>query len=184
MGRGANLTFIATLKKGWEEVQKLNFQFEEESATLTFLAFIIAKENETFPFETISTHQAPHTNAFYYVRGAMLDRSQVNYTGYLIIEKGAQMTDSYLAHHSLMLSKDAKVVSIPSLEIEADDVKAGHAATMGRVDEDLLFYLESRGIDKQAGTDMLIKGFMEADLQKIPSEEIRLALSEEIANSF
>lgn len=179
-----HLTFIALLQKGWEEKQTLNFYCDGQNSSITFLAFILAKNSEQFPFETISNHTVPHTNAYYYVRGAMFDKSQVNYRGQLNIRPKAQITDSYLAHHSLMLSKDAKVVTIPCLEIEADDVKAGHAATLGKVDEDMLFYLNTRGIDKNEAQHMLIQGFMEADLKKIPNEEIQQLLAKEIANAL
>lgn len=178
------LTFVALLQKGWEENQILNFHCDGQNSEINFIAFILAKDNEKFPFETISNHTVPHTNGYYTVRGAMFDKSEVNYRGQLNIRPKAQITDSYLAHHSLMLSKDAKVNTIPSLEIEADDVKAGHAATIGKVDEDMLFYLASRGIDKKQGQHILIQGFMENDLKKIPNEEIQQLLAKEIETSL
>lgn len=182
--KDTNVTIIAILNKGWEDLQKLHFNFKGEDSTLTFIAFIIAKDTEKFPFETISNHETQRTNAYYYIRSAQFDKSIVDYRGVLVIKPGAQITDSYLAHHTLMLSKNAKTYTIPSLEIEADDVKAGHAATMGKVDEDLLFYLQSRGIDKRQAEEMLIQSFMETDLEKIPDEEIRKILAEEIEKSL
>lgn len=180
IGRDCNITIVTLLTEGWEETKKIHFNFDGENSTLTFIALIIGTDENKFPLETISNHNTKHTNAYYYIRSAMFDRSQINYKGNLIIKKGAQVTDSYLAHHTLMLSKNAKTHSIPCLEIEADDVKAGHAATIGKVDEHLLFYLQSRGLSKDEAQDILIKGFMESELQKIDSEEIRLILSEEI----
>ncbi len=180
IGRDCNVTIVALLTEGWEEKKTLNFNFNDENSTLTFIALIIGADQNKFPLETISNHNAKHTNAYYYIRSAMFDRSQVNFKGNLIIKPGAQLTDSYLAHHTLMLSKDAKTNTIPCLEIEADDVKAGHAATVGKVDEHLMFYLQSRGLSKAEAEDVLIKGFMESELQKIDSEEIRMILSAEI----
>lgn len=180
IGRDCNLTIVTLLTEGWEEKKTLNFNFNDENSTLTFIALIIGADQNKFPLETISNHNAKHTNAYYYIRSAMFDRSQINYKGNLIIKPGAQLTDSYLAHHTLMLSKDAKTNTIPCLEIEADDVKAGHAATIGKVDEHLMFYLQSRGLSKAEAEDVLIRGFMESELQKIDSEEIRMILSAEI----
>ncbi len=177
---GSETTLVAFLKDGWEDLRKLNFNFEGSASTLTFLAFIIAKNEDNFPFETISTHNVPNTNAFYYIRAAQFDKSKVDYQGMLKMNKPAQQTDSYLAHNTLMLSKNAKTHTVPSLEIEADDVKAGHAATIGRVDEDMLFYLQSRGISAQQAKEMLIQGFMESDLKKIPDETVRAALVTEL----
>lgn len=174
------LTYVALLQEGWEEKQTLNFYCNGENSEVNFLAFILAKDEQSFPFETISNHTVPHTNAYYTIRAAMFDKSRVDYRGQLNIKPKAQQTDSYLAHHSLMLSKDAKVNTIPCLEIEADDVKAGHAATIGKVDEDMLFYLATRGIAEKEAQHMLIQGFMETDLKKIPNEEIQQQLAKEI----
>lgn len=184
VSEGSNTTFIALLQKGWEDLKKINFNFAGENATLNFIAFIIGKNQEKFPFETFSNHTTPRNNAYYYVRCALFDRAEVDYTGNLIIKKTAQITDSYLAHHTLMLSKHAKTRTVPSLEIEADDVKAGHAATIGRVDEDLTFYLESRGLNKELAQELLIKAFMQTDLEKIPNEKIRAAVAQEIDYSL
>jgi hypothetical protein len=118
--------------------------------------------------------------SYYYLRTALFDQSKVDYRGTLVIKPHAQQTDSYLAHHTLMLSPKARTETEPCLEIEADNVAAGHAATIGRVDEDMLFYLRSRGISTPEAHQMLIQGFMQADLQKIPNTELRKALAEEI----
>lgn len=180
----ASLSLIAVIHEGWEENKILTFNLLGKNSSLTFIALILAKGNSSFPFETISNHKNTNTSAACYVRSAMFDSSSINYKGILIIPKTSQITDSYLAHHSLMLSDKAKVVTIPSLEIEADDVKAGHAATIGRVDDELLFYLTSRGISKAEANDMLIRGFIEADIDKIDSEEARKLVLAEVQDKL
>ncbi len=139
----------------------------------------MATNKENFNFETLSNHYSPETNAYYYTRATQLDKSKVRYRGSLNIKPKAQLTDSYLAHHTLMLSDKARTETIPSLEIEADDVKAGHAATIGQVDEEILHYMTSRGIDDKSAKDLMIKGFMEAELHMIPSEAVRMSLIKE-----
>ncbi|MFA5821100.1 MAG: SufD family Fe-S cluster assembly protein [Candidatus Gracilibacteria bacterium] len=176
----SSLTLVAVLTKGWTEKQFLNFYLDGENATLNFIAMIIAKGSNEFPFETISNHEIPRTSAYYKVRGAMFDNSKVYYKGNLIIKKGAQITDTHLAHHTLMLSRNAKVETIPSLEILADDVKAGHAATIGRVDEEMLFYFQSRGLDKKTATTSLTRAFMHSDLEHIPDADARMVVAEMI----
>lgn len=180
----ASLTLIAILSQGWEEKQVITFNLDGQQSSLNFIALILAKDENNFPFETISNHNNVSTHAACYVRSAMFDKSSINYKGMLIIPKKSQITDSYLAHHSLMLSEKAKVVTVPCLEIEADDVSAGHAATIGRVDEDLLFYLSSRGISKEQARDMLIRGFIEADIDKIDSEEARQIVLKEVQDKL
>ncbi len=180
IAENSTLTLIAILSKGFEDRRKLNFHVNGQNSTVNFIGIVIADGEEKFPFETISNHYQPNTKAYYYIRSAMFDKSEIDYKGNLVIKKEAQQTDSYLAHNTLMLSKKAKTNTMPCLEIEADDVKAGHAAAIGKVDDELLFYLESRGINKREGQEMLIKGFLEADLNMIDSEEARIFIVKEI----
>lgn len=180
----SNITFVAILKNGWAEPKVLNFNFHGQNSTLNFITVILGTDKNKFPFQTFSNHHQPRNNAYYFVRCAMFDHSEVDYVGNLIIKPKAQITDSYLAHHTLMLSPHAKTRTIPSLEIEADDVKAGHAATVGNIDDELLFYLGSRGIDKRAAQDLLIKSFIQEDLKRIPDEKIQDLLIEEIEKSL
>lgn len=178
--RDVNAVIVALLNKGWQEKRKIEFHYEDPNAELNFLAIILGSDENQFPIETVSNHHVPYTNGFYYLRSAMFDRSKIDFRGNIIIDKGAHQTDSYLAHHSLMLSKHAHTDTEPCLEIEADDVLAGHAATVGSVDETLLFYLQSRGLNRRQAQDLLIKGFLEADLEKIPNEELKEILAEAI----
>lgn len=178
--QGSKLTFVALVTEGWEGKRILNIHFDGKNAEALCLILIEGRESNEFVFETVSNHTVPQTKAAYYVRNVLFDRAFVDYKGNLIIQRQAQITDSYLAHHSLMLSKDAKAYSIPSLEIEADDVKAGHAATIGSVDEEMLFYCMSRGMNRNEASEMLVQGFMGADLQKISSEEMRMKVAREM----
>ncbi|MBI5754263.1 SufD family Fe-S cluster assembly protein [Candidatus Peregrinibacteria bacterium] len=182
--RDQTLGYVLFLDKGWHEKQRLTFEFKEENATLHFLAIMIGKNKEKFPLETVSVHKNRNTRAYYTLKSALFDESEVDYTGNLKIEKNSHSTDCYLAHHTLMLSKNAKTNSVPCLEIETDDVKAGHAATIGNIDEELTFYLESRGLDKKSAKILLIKNFLESELKHIPDEKSQKSLIEKIEKSL
>lgn len=182
--RDQTLNYVLFLDKGWMEKRNLTFEFKEENATLRFLAIMIGKNKEKFPFETISLHKNRNTRAYYTVRSALFDESEVDYTGNLKIEKNSHSTDCYLAHHTLMLSKNAKTNSIPCLEIETDDVKAGHAATIGNIDEELSFYLQSRGLDKKLAKTLLIKNFLESEIKKIPDKKTQKKIIKKIEKSL
>ncbi len=175
----ATLTFIAFLTEGWEEVKKIHFHLRGKESKVNCFILIIGRNDQKYRFETISYHETKNTKASYNVRNALFDKATVDYKGNLKILPAAKLSDCYLNHHSLLLSSHAKVYSIPSLEIEADDVKAGHAATVGTVDDEMLFYLQSRGLDTHTAKEMLIQGFFEADIEKIPSEEIKMQLKDE-----
>lgn len=176
-----DLTFIAILKKGWEGTKTLNFNFNGKSATLNFLAFVIGKNTEKFDLKTNSNHFAGETNAYYTVKTVLFDHCEMDYVGYLNIHKNAQIIDSHLSHHTLLLSPDAKIKTIPSLEIEADDVKAGHSASIGRIDDEMLFYLKSRGIGEKEAKALLVQGFIKKGIDKIPEEKIRRILDKELS---
>lgn len=182
--RDQTLGYVVFLDKGWDETQRLTFEFKEENATLHFLAIMIGRNKEKFPMETLSLHKNRNTKAYYTVRSALFDESEVSYTGNLKIEKNANSTDCYLAHHTLMLSKNAKTITVPCLEIENDDVKAGHAATIGSIDEDLSFYLESRGLDKKSAKVLLIRNFLESELKHIPDEKVQKSLMDQIETAL
>lgn len=182
--QGEELTYIAFLKDGWTESRELHFNFEGADSSLVFLAIVLGTGKNKFPFKTYSNHKSPNTRAHYFVRNALFDESEIDYVGFLNIHEGAQHTDTNLAHHSLMLSAKAKTNTIPSLEIEANDVKASHAATVGRIDDDTLFYMAARGLDQRQAQGILVRGFLSADLDKISDREIQEKLNIQIEQSL
>ncbi|MFH1533622.1 MAG: SufD family Fe-S cluster assembly protein [Nitrospirota bacterium] len=175
------LLYIVILDKGWKGKKTIKFEFKKRNSRLNFFTFILGKDNQSFQFETISDHKAENTYAHYHIRGALLDKSKIDYKGDIKVHKKAQHADTYLANHTMMLSDQAKTKTIPCLEIEADQVKAGHAATIGKVNDDMMFYLESRGLDKATGQDILIKGFLSTDIKLIPDEKIRDLITKELS---
>ena len=190
---GARLTFVLFAIEGWESgidaagapvVPKIRFEFVGRNSELQCVGLIVGTGNAKFAFETISRHVTTNTKASYRIRAAMFDRSFVDYKGNLIITKPAQMTDTYLSHDTLLLSDFARARTVPALEIEADDVKAGHAATIGKVDDELMFYLLSRGIEAKEAEQMLINSFFESQLALIPDEEISDGLRKSILKAL
>lgn len=182
INENATLTLITIFAKGWELPAKINFNLSGQNSTVTFLGINLGEGTEKFPIETNSIHTTQNTKAFYYLRSALFDQSEISYQGSLIIKKEAQLTETYLSHSTLMLSPKAKANTTPSLEIEADDVKAGHSATIGNVDDETLFYFESRGINKEEAKKIMIKGFLEQDLSKIEDSNSRKTIAEIIEN--
>jgi len=182
INKDSDSTIIAVLNAGWQGKKTITFNFTGENSTLNFIAIIIGKDSDSFDFETISNHQVAHTKGRYNIRSAMFEQSKIDYKGNLIIGKGGQQTDSYLAHHSLMMSPDATTDTKPSLEIEASDVKAGHAATIGNIDEDMLFYLESRGLTQTQSQELMVKGFLTQDLTQTNNPDLEKSLTETISH--
>lgn len=120
-------------------------------------------------------HRAPATEADVQFRGAVFDRSASVFDGIIRTEAKARGTVSHLGDHLLFLSPHAHADSIPALLIEGDDVRVGHGATIGRVDPEQLYYLAARGIDPAEGREMLVLGYFEPTLERIPDSAVREA---------
>jgi Fe-S cluster assembly protein SufD len=105
-------------------------------------------------------HDAPHTSAQTLIKVVLDDSASVVLNGTIIVKKNAQQTNSFLAENVLILSNRAKAQAIPNLEIEADDVKCSHAATVANIDEESMFYLQSRGVNKVQAKKMIADGFL------------------------
>ena len=122
--------------------------------------------------EISTTHTAPHCTSDQYYKGVLSGRSRAVFSGKITVERGAQKTDANQKDLNLMLSHGAEVDTKPSLEIYADDVKCAHGATAGHVDEDTLFYLQSRGVDYDTAQAMLIRGFAAEILSEFEDDEL------------
>lgn len=111
-------------------------------------------------------------------RGIVDDESKNIYRGKIRAEPNTKGIDGYQKHDVLILNNNAEADAIPELEIETDDVKCSHGATIGKVNKDQLFYLRSRGLSKEEATKMIIKGFFEPLIKMIPESSQELILKE------
>lgn len=136
--------------------------------------------DQRYVIKTLSHHNALNTNAETLVHGVLTDEARVEFDGMIRIEPGAQYTASFLSDHTLLLSNDCRSESIPGLEIGANEVSASHGATTGKIDEEQLFYLMVRGIPKDEAERIIVQGFFEPVLQRIPLENLRVRLRRSI----
>jgi len=136
--------------------------------------------DQRYAIHTLSDHVGLSTNAETLVKGVLTDRSRVEFDGMIRIRPKAQQTNSFLSAHGLMLSKQARGEFIPGLEIGANDVSASHGATSGQIDADQLFYLMVRGISRPEAERIIVQGFFEPVLQRIPVENLRTRLRRSI----
>lgn len=123
--------------------------------------------------DTQQNHMAPNTTSDLLYKGALLEQSRSVWQGMIYVAPGAIGTDGYQANRNLILSKGARADSIPGLEILADDVRCTHGATVGKLDEDLLFYLESRGIPRKQAEELIVMGFFAPIMERIPFEGVQ-----------
>ena len=123
--------------------------------------------------DTQQNHNAEDTVSDLLYKGALKDKSRTVWQGMIKALPGSQRIDGFQANRNLMLDKTARADSIPGLEIEADDVRCTHASAIGRLDQEELFYLMSRGIPRKTAIEMSVQGFFDPLMRRIPFEGVR-----------
>jgi Fe-S cluster assembly protein SufD len=123
--------------------------------------------------DTQQNHLAPHTTSDLLFKGALVGRSRSVWQGMIYVAPAAQKTDGYQANRNLILSPRARADSIPGLEILADDVRCTHGATVGQLDPEPIFYLMSRGLPRKEAERVVVDGFFDPVMQRIPFEGVR-----------
>ncbi|GLU31448.1 Fe-S cluster assembly protein SufD [Trinickia caryophylli] len=118
-------------------------------------------------------HEYPRGTSRQYYRGVLDGASRGVFNGRVVVHQDAQRTDTHQSNHNLLLSADAEIDTKPQLEIYADDVKCTHGATVGRLDENQLFYLRARGIDEAAARACLLEAFARDVLERVSNERLR-----------
>jgi Fe-S cluster assembly protein SufD len=152
-----------------------------EGSFSEMLGLYFADADQHFAQRTLQSHNAPHATSDLLYKGALKERSRSEYSGLIKVLPGAQGTDAYQANRNLVLSPDAMARSIPQLEIEANEVRCTHGATVSPVEEEHLFYLMSRGIDRVTAQKLVVFGFFGDVLDRIRVPEVRDGLSQAIA---
>ena len=125
-------------------------------------------------------HVAPDTTSNLLFKGAVGGRSKSVYTGLIKVEKSARGTNAFQTNRNLKLSDHAWAESVPNLEIENNDVRCSHASTVGPVDEDQRFYLESRGVPTAVAERLIVAGFFDEVLEQLPVPELATIVAEAI----
>ena len=151
-----------------------------EGSNAELKAIYFASGQQFFDFHTLQDHRVGNTRSDLLFKGALQDVSRTVYAGLIKIEKHAARSDAYQANRNLVLSDKAKATSIPMLEIDNNDVRCTHGATVGPVDPEHLFYLRSRGIPEATAKRMLIQGFFGDVLDRIPFEHARKLVESEL----
>lgn len=159
--------------------ERLDVVLAGENASVEVVGLVLGKGSDAGSFEVYITHAAPGTKSNVNVRAVLRGKSQFDFRGSVKIEKGAKGSDAYLRSDTLLFD-DAKMGDdTPALEILEPDVKAGHAATVGKVDEQMLFYLMSRGLTKSQAEKLLIEGFAKPIMDKLKTSRPSFAKAPE-----
>jgi Fe-S cluster assembly protein SufD len=140
-----------------------------------------AAAGQMHDFRTLQDHIAPRTSSDLLFKGAIGDRARSVYTGLIRIGHDAKGSTAYQTNRNLTLSEGAWAESVPNLEIETNDVKCSHASTVGPIDEDQRFYLESRGLPPELAERLVVLGFFDEVLDRLPIGSLAAQLRQQVA---
>jgi Fe-S cluster assembly protein SufD len=177
---GAQLDWIIGTMGGRFVKQFAEIELDGEGAFGRMSGLFFADAHQFFDHDTQQNHNAPHTTSDLLFKGALKDEARTVWQGMIKVLPHAQKTDGFQANRNLVLSPHARADSIPGLEIEANDVRCTHAATVGRLEDEPIFYLMSRGMTRQDAERLIVAGFFDPIMQRIPFEEVRARLTAHI----
>lgn len=164
--------------------QTLDIITADRGADMRHNGVYFTQGDEHLDLFTTDMHESRDTTGDTVWKGAATGSSRASYEGLIEIIEGATNSHTYLQTHSLMLSKDAKVDAIPSLIVKVDDVSASHGGTVGEVDEDLVFYMRTRGITRENAIRILVEGFFEPVITEFEDEHLESIVRERIAGKL
>ncbi len=163
----------------------LNARLMGSGANSDMLGLYFGDGDQHFDHNTSQDHVAPSARSDLLYKGALDGKSRAVFRGVIRVEPGAQQTDAYQTNRNLVLSEHARADSLPNLEIQADDVRCSHGATVGQLDEEALFYMVSRGIDPARAERLVVLGFLGEVLQRLPLggvvEKVTRVIEEKLA---
>jgi len=144
-----------------------------EGGTSHLLAVYFGDREQMHDFRTMQDHDAPKTTSDLLFKGAVADAARSVYTGLIRVKHGAAGTRAFQTNRNLVLSEGASANSVPNLEIEENDVSCSHASAVGPIDEEQRYYLEARGVPTDVAERLIVLGFFDDVLERVPVPGLR-----------
>jgi len=155
---------------------EVNCNLEGQYSSAFINGIHLLSKNKHHEIRTNTNHLYENTKSYQLIKSVIDDNSKSVYQGKIYVDSKAQKTDGYQLSKAVLLNEQAEFNAKPELEIYADDVKCSHGSASGSLDEDSIFYLMSRGLDKKTAKELLINGFLLDVVEKITDEEIKKLL--------
>jgi Fe-S cluster assembly protein SufD len=189
IGRDATLKTLGVAFGGTLSRAEIEAVLAEDGASSEMLGVYFGDGEQHIDHRSIQDHIGSRTSSDLLYKGAMRDRSNAIYTGTVVIERGAHRCDAYQTNRNILLSETARAHSVPNLEILTNDpTRCGHAASVGPVSDDELFYLMSRGIPEKEAQRLIVFGFFQEVLDRVELPEVRdglvAAIEDELARGM
>jgi Fe-S cluster assembly protein SufD len=155
-----------------------------EGAHAESVGAIFPNHEQHLDLKVVMRHSVPNTTGDALFKAALLDKGQYGFQGKIRVDKFGRNTDSFLADHVLFLSEDSKADALPSLDVDANDVRCAHGQTIGMVDEQAIFYLQSRGLSREEAVGLIVQGFFEQVTNRIPLASVRQRMKEIVSRKI
>lgn len=166
----SNFTINTAIFNGALVRNNLNIEVDASNCETNLNGLYLGKNKDHIDNHTVVDHKKPHCNSNEVYRGVLDDESTGVFNGKVFVRQDAQITNAFQQNNNILLSDNATANSKPELEIYADDVKCSHGSTTGQIDEEAIFYLQSRGISKKGALKLMINAFAKDALERISIE--------------
>lgn len=180
VGRDGQLDWIIGTMGGHLTKDFAEIELDGQGGFARMSGLYFTDTNQLIDHDTQQNHNAPNTTSDLLFKGALKHDSRSVWQGMIRVLPDAQKTDGFQANRNLLLSEKARADSIPGLEILANDVRCTHAATVGKLEEEPVFYLMSRGMSREDAKRLLVVGFFDPIMERIPFEGVRDRLAQHI----
>lgn len=184
VGRDARLTSSSIALGGWYARLRSESLITGDGGESDLLAVYFADGDQMLDFRTLQDHDAPRSRSDLLFKGAVEHEAHSVYSGLIRLRKDAQKADAHQTNRTLKLSPESHAESVPNLEILANDVQCTHASAIGPIDDDQLYYLESRGVPPEIAERLVVFGFFEDVFERLPVGPIAGPLRDAVREKF
>ncbi len=172
VGRDAYCHWLPALLGGHLVRQHLELAVSGSGGEMAFRGLFFTEEHEHLDVFAVDLHETGPSGGDVHWRGTATGESRSSFEGLIQIDPGAQKTHTYLQIHSMMLSPKARIDTIPSVLVSADDVSASHGGTVGELDETAIYYMQTRGLDRPTAVRVIVEGFFEPLVAELKDEAL------------
>src|SRR3989338_11257592 len=177
-------TFVIILTGEKDQVGDVKIIINGKKTEVQILGIIIGHGKQKINLYTLQDHLKPESKSDLLIKSVLFDEAKFYYQGLIKIEKDAQKSNAYQKNQNILMSPKSWADSRPTLEILANDVRCTHGATVGKIDQEQIYYLTSRGLSKKIAQKMLLEGFLNEIILRIPDEKLHDEIRVKIKNKI
>lgn len=180
VGRDAQLDWVVGTMGSKLTKAFLEILIDGQGSWSRMSGMCFADGTQLIDLDTLQVHNAPNTTSDLLFKNALTQEARTIWQGMIKVAPGAQKADGFQANRNLLMRPSARADSVPGLEIEADDVRCTHAATVGKLDEEPVYYLQTRGVPRIEAERLIVNGYFWDVLERIPFEEVQRRLLQDV----